>query len=1006
MISQNTNSEYHEVRFRKNEACKVKQNGNKLEQSEKTCVKIQDLENMPNIECKVDSNPDQWLVGIPTGEKIKSLTFPSTEKVTTNSIKIDDKSLTVHQYTFDIFVKKAVEDSADNKENTVPSNTPIDNLERAVLTKEQKEDIYYKIRRELKKLYPSQIDNTHIFSFSKSPPKETQMVINARRFSEYVIVLTRQYSSDPNVECHNTASDANIPFRELVKSCSMRFKEQGMNILNRDRFKSANYAQLHKREDKYYSLQNLQNMELWQQNGKSLQFPDLRLLKGYKSTVVYSQHCITKTQLANKLICAHSVHDLIAEHGVDKVNEFITGKRAITSYSNQIVELDGLDSSKSLETTFDLKDGTTISYGDYYRIKRKIKLLKNTEQALVIHHNYFGRGKDKKLRDTIYYLPQLLYVIVPVEQHNDFTKQKLRRLSHPNVQTIINKAMEINKTLKSVTKTAPFTTHSEPVKVTGYNIDFPFICFKDRNGLRRESVNDGNGNEFGGRAWSNVNSFWYNLRDIGSNNPNIPSIAWAICYNEHSGYHYAKQIVEAYHGFNQKRRFKQAPLGEPDLIGMDYSDLVGIRKRLRGSKYAVALFILPDHGGSNIKVDITRHVLFYNEPHSALSTPNGSPIRSRVHRNDRTSNNLRMDLQFICQSTIRKRNAVFNVLETLMLKAGVILYYVEPKLPSKLYCTKRVWMICIKILRKKGGDHLLVINCNRAPFVGSIKYMTNHSSMIPSTMDVIPQHMMRQLTMSMLKANVSKVAISRGEEQMPLNIIILRASGGDGLLKTIISKEVAGFKQSLSEFKSKHTALIEQANGVNVDKAIASKWYPGIQFSVYQDNVVDAFGIVGSRSQRIEDSPNALVVNEGITSSQYLDIFISLPTKQERQLYGRVIRLVTLCDEYNSGKTKKGRPDKKDRLRVNEALLSDYIALIYASTWSYALNIPFPKVPNYPAPLKFAEHYASWQWSILTDDDTDLQDLKIDVDNPKPRICAVVPENAVIANTDNDVQMK
>jgi len=309
-----------------------------------------------------------------------------------------------------------------------------------------------------------------------------------------------------------------------------------------------------------------------------------------------------------------------------------------------------------------------------------------------------------------------------------------------------------------------------------------------------------------------------------------------------------------------------------------------------------------------------------------------------------------------------------------------------------------------------GGAHLLVINCNRAPFVGSIKYMTNHSSLLPSMNDVIPQHVMRQLITRMLTQNVKKIICSQGEEELPLNIIILRASGGDGLLKTIISKEVAGFKQSLSEFKSVHASLIGQANA---DKS--NKWYPGIQFSVYQDNVVDAFGTPSRHGNGIEDSKSALVVAEGITGGQYLDLFISLPTKQEYQTYGRVVRLVTLCDEYNSGKTKKGRPDKNDRLRVNEALLSDYIALIYSSTWSYALNIPFPKVPNFPAPLKFAEHYASWQWSILCAEDTDLQDLAIDVDNPKPKICAVVPEEEMTNElpnnqknkpNDNDVDMK
>merc|ERR1712176_762452 len=213
-----------------------------------------------------------------------------------------------------------------------------------------------------------------------------------------------------------------------------------------------------------------------------------------------------------------------------------------------------------------------------------------------------------------------------------------------------------------------------------------------------------------------------------------------------------------------------------------------------------------------------------------------------------------------------------------------------------------------------------------------------------------------------------------------------------------------------AEFKSKHSELIASANGVNSDKA--TKCYPGIQFSVYQDNVIDRFGIEDKHSGMIRDSEQALVVIDGITSSQYLDVFISLPTKQERMLYGRAIRLVILCDEYNADGKRK--PDRKNRLGRNEKLLSDFIALIYSSTWSYALNIPFPKVPNHPAPLKFAEHYASWQWSILTDDDTDLQDLKIDVDNPKPRICAVVPEHSAVTaihnnnnnnNKDNDVQM-
>merc|ERR1719250_398784 len=99
-------------------------------------------------------------------------------------------------------------------------------------------------------------------------------------------------------------------------------------------------------------------------------------------------------------------------------------------------------------------------------------------------------------------------------------------------------------------------------------------------------------------------------------------------------------------------------------------------------------------------------------------------------------------------------------------------------------------------------------------------------------------------------------------------------------------------------------------------------------------------------------------------------------------------------DDYNDSKSPSDRPKQSDRLRTSPELFSDYIALIYSSIWSYALNIPFPKVPNYPSPIKFAEHYASWQYSILTEGDEHLSALRIDLDNAKPRICTAIPRAA------------
>lgn len=346
----------------------------------------------------------------------------------------------------------------------------------------------------MRPFYPANFDNMHIFSFKKNPPKEAIKIIEPKQFPQYLIKLERQNSTDPflqnndedgqDFENDDNNIDNNQTFRQLYKKCAPQFQEQGLNIINRQRFFGANYTQLHRREDKYYSLRNLNDMEIWTQNGIDLSLPDLRCLTGYKSTVTYAKHCITKTQLANKLITKHSIHDFIKRHGIRKVSEFIRGKRAVTNYSNQIIELDGLDDTKNLDSTFKVDDNSDITFREYYQSKKKgfdgknIRLLEDHEEALVIHHKYVGRGDKKRIVDTIHYLPQLLYIIVPVEQHNDRTKKQMRRISHPPVCEIINRAQRINEQLSVINKTAPFTTEKRCIQATGYYVDPPFICFK------------------------------------------------------------------------------------------------------------------------------------------------------------------------------------------------------------------------------------------------------------------------------------------------------------------------------------------------------------------------------------------------------------------------------------------------------------------------------------------------------------------------------------------------
>lgn len=80
----------------------------------KEAVKIEDIPS--TAELKWDRDSDYWLEGIPKGQNDLELTHPQTVNVTTNSIRIDDKSVTAHQYTLDIYSNQPQQEN-DDKEN-------------------------------------------------------------------------------------------------------------------------------------------------------------------------------------------------------------------------------------------------------------------------------------------------------------------------------------------------------------------------------------------------------------------------------------------------------------------------------------------------------------------------------------------------------------------------------------------------------------------------------------------------------------------------------------------------------------------------------------------------------------------------------------------------------------------------------------------------------------------------------------------------------------------------
>lgn len=379
-------------------------------------------------------------------------------------------------------------------------------------------------------------DNMHLFSFRKDIEGDVAKIIEFDREKckidkqerDYHCKLIRRFTSKSTVNCEpiegkmdTDSNDDNDNDSNCIKTVatifdnmqSAEFRAQGFNILNKERCLHANYAQMSPRDDAYYNTKDIGTMKEYKQDGVSLGFPDLKLMQGFTSSVLYGfDQPMVKIGMARKLITAHPVYDFIRKCGVDKVHGFILGKRGLTNYSNpaQIVPLDGLDKSKNMKSTFKRRIGKEfidITFESYYKNKG-VRLYESGDEPLIKSYGYYRNGKrikideieNKKQREGVekranFYLPGTIHVIVPMEQQNDNTKQEMRQTSHPPAHEIIDNAIRINKELNAKSRSVKkffdhqtqregqrerdtFQTLSEPFKTTAYELISPSICFK------------------------------------------------------------------------------------------------------------------------------------------------------------------------------------------------------------------------------------------------------------------------------------------------------------------------------------------------------------------------------------------------------------------------------------------------------------------------------------------------------------------------------------------------
>jgi aubergine len=107
----------------------------------------------------------------------------------------------------------------------------------------------------------------------------------------------------------------------------------------------------------------------------------LNILPGYKTGIKkYENDNLICVRQISKIVRDTKILDLINSH---RNNRDLIGKVVVTSYNNKKYKIASVDNSKTPLSTFDKKDGTKISYKDYYQQVYQVRITDLRQPILV-----------------------------------------------------------------------------------------------------------------------------------------------------------------------------------------------------------------------------------------------------------------------------------------------------------------------------------------------------------------------------------------------------------------------------------------------------------------------------------------------------------------------------------------------------------------------------------------------------------------------------------------------
>jgi len=203
----------------------------------------------------------------------------------------------------------------------------------------------------------------------------------------------------------------------------------------------------------------------------------------------------------------------------------------------------------------------------------------------------------------------------------------------------------------------------------------------------------------------------------------------------------------------------------------------------------------------------------------------------------------------------------------------------------------------------------------------------------------------------LMTENVVRQQFARNNVQhLPANIVMFRDGVSESQFGEMISKELTAVKRAISDLR--------QCPKLQKKFKDIGKWKPSITWILTQKRILDRFSVDRSDAQsasiRLDKHSPCFLVTDGLMSGDFYEFIMQIGQR-----------------------TPKKYIFMSDPLGIQQKSCLDVAHFLYALHWLYPPCIPFSQgCLNYPAPIKFADHYATMWQDFITQNDQSLHDLK------------------------------